>query len=1217
MITNLTGLAINILSSGEGKLPFGLESLRDHAVEWTVGLTLAMGALALVMWRRQGDSSPQQSDPPPPTLQEPPGWVVKRPAEVDHVVHGLIRGDGQAVGITTALQGAGGFGKTTLATVVCADPRIRRRFRGRVYQVTLGRDLVSPEAIASRVNDTIRIITGEDTNYSDPRLAGQHLGRLLHDRPRMLLLVDDVWNRDQVSPFLLGGPRCARLVTTRVSSALPGDATTIKVDQMSPEQARQVLVWSLPSLPHQTVEQLLAATGRWPLLLRLVNRVIANAVEENRDPARTAADILRLLSEGGPAEIDGLTDSWQELDLNIPEQRARAVRATIEASTKLLDNGGDQRLAELGIFVEDESIPIRAIAVLWERTSSLTRTESETLCRRMVQLALVRHASTDGTSFAIHDVVRDFLRAELGADKLEALNKTLVEAVAQRLPRVAAAAADSSSRIRIAWWELKREDRYLWDHLITHLVAAGRADEGEELAGNLVWAGQRLMRFGPAAPYSDLAAFDTPGSRLLRADLGRASHLLAPTDPPEAVIHILHSRLRDRSSWQAQVKQLDSVTVGPRLIHRWAMPDLPHPAMRRNLVDHDGAVLAVAMASDGAWLATSGEDAKVRLWDSATGQIRATLDGHTGPVRLIRLSADDKRVVTASGDDVRIWEASSGRMLMRLPVQGGVVNDLALAADGTWVVTAGSDPAARIWDTVSGRLIRKLPGHASTVTAVTMPPDNSWIATSSGCTVRIWDASTGQLSATCTGHRGEVTLLSASPDGRWLASAGKDEAARVWSSSDGSPLAVLHSGSGWLSAIAFGADSSWVATASKAFVHLWRLHTPDKPVVLDTSAGHVVGLRSSPTSRWLASAGSDATIRLWNTRSGRSIATLGGHADRLTALRVAPDASWLVSTSRDGTVRTWDVEAASEQVTRTGDNRLAHISAAADGSWIVATGGGDGARVWKVSDARKLRVIHHDPLKKVGSGAESTLNAIGVTGGFLATFGNDERIRIWDPFVESDVHELRLDENERAGRRVKAIASDPSGPWLVAHDSENNLRAWNLEHQQQIDGRILDKALTFKIGADRTAALAVRQGTLLIGEANGSVRTWELETDSVRWSTVGTGPVTAVEFLPEQGIIVTSSNAAAVVIWREGQPKPVTELATDGKVTGLVATLDCHHLVVTTARGSMEVFAVESWRRVTVMRIDGDLTCCTRIPGSNLIAVGGLRGLYMFELRTD
>lgn len=45
------------------------------------------------------------------------------------------------MGITAAVQGAGGFGKTIVAKVVAAGPRVLRHYRDRVYWVTLGRDV--------------------------------------------------------------------------------------------------------------------------------------------------------------------------------------------------------------------------------------------------------------------------------------------------------------------------------------------------------------------------------------------------------------------------------------------------------------------------------------------------------------------------------------------------------------------------------------------------------------------------------------------------------------------------------------------------------------------------------------------------------------------------------------------------------------------------------------------------------------------------------------------------------------------------------------------------------------------------------------------------------------------------------------------------------------------------------------------------------------------
>jgi hypothetical protein len=65
---------------------------------------------------------------PPPELQVP-DWVIGRPAELAQVVAALTSDQVGTVGITTALQGADGFGKTTLAQMVRADRRVTEAFR--------------------------------------------------------------------------------------------------------------------------------------------------------------------------------------------------------------------------------------------------------------------------------------------------------------------------------------------------------------------------------------------------------------------------------------------------------------------------------------------------------------------------------------------------------------------------------------------------------------------------------------------------------------------------------------------------------------------------------------------------------------------------------------------------------------------------------------------------------------------------------------------------------------------------------------------------------------------------------------------------------------------------------------------------------------------------------------------------------------------------------
>jgi hypothetical protein len=78
------------------------------------------------------------------------GWVDR--AELAELVSALAGGGSGPGALTMGLVGAGGFGKTTLAARACADRRVRRRFRGGIVWVTVGRDADRPGLQPVRTN---------------------------------------------------------------------------------------------------------------------------------------------------------------------------------------------------------------------------------------------------------------------------------------------------------------------------------------------------------------------------------------------------------------------------------------------------------------------------------------------------------------------------------------------------------------------------------------------------------------------------------------------------------------------------------------------------------------------------------------------------------------------------------------------------------------------------------------------------------------------------------------------------------------------------------------------------------------------------------------------------------------------------------------------------------------------------------------------------------
>ena len=1181
--------------------------------------------------------------PPVPTV---PTWVVDRPDEVAEVVAALLGDEVGTVGLTTGLHGAGGFGKTTLAEMVRADSRVRQQFRGGVYWVTVGRD-VRDAGLAARVNDLIKLVAGEDVAFSDPEAAGQMLGSLLDTGPLRLLILDDVREQEQLAPFTDGGRRCARLVTTRIPGLLDGRGMAVRVDQMSPEQARRVLTSGLPGLGPELADTLLAVTGRWPLLLRLVNKILANAARAGQDLSAAGTQLLDRLYAGGPAVVDKLSGTARDLDVGKPTERTKAVRATIEASTSLLDRQYAERFAELGIFAEDEAIPFGLAALLWRATAGLEELEAAQVWARLGELALVSPAGTEPSGVVLHDVIREFLRGDVGPQRLTALNSTLLDAVAADLPAAAPLGTIVSGAARVAWWELDGGERYLWEHLIEHLLDAGRHPGAEEIASDLRWVGAQVQHSGPAVAAADLSLVNTPRTRRLGAVLAPTAHLLVPTQPVRAVIDVLHSRVAGDPDWGAQVTALRDLCRPPRLVNRWPLPDLPDSALRRILTGHGGQVAAVVAAPDGSWLASADYNGTVRIWDAATGEARATLTGHHNTVKAV-VVAPDGSWLASGGDDgtVRIWDAATGEARATLTGHHSQVTAVAVAPDGSWLASSGYDGTARIWNAATWEERAALTGHSGPVSAVAVAPDGSWLASSGyDGTARIWDAATGDARATLTGyHSGSVSAVAVAPDGSWLATGGHGTA-RIWDAATGKERAALTGHIGSVHAIAVAPDGSWLATASDGTYHrraggpgvdsargavrIWDAATGQARAALTGHGGAVNAVAVAPDGSWLVSASQDETVRIWDAATGKERATLTGHSGTVNAVAVAPDGSWLATGGYDQTVRIWDAAAGQPRATPADpyNNWVRAVAVAPDSSWL-ATGGGDGTvRIWDAATGKERATLTGHRGQRATRNPQAhwpdipelllitgpvPVNAVAVApdGSWLASGGDDDAVRIWDAATGKE----RATLTGHSGT-VHAVAVAPDGSWL-ATAGDDAVRIWDAATGKE------RATLTGHSGTVHAVAVAP-DGSWLATAADDAVRIWDAATGKERATLTGhSGTVHAIAVAPDGSWLASGGYDQTVRIWDAATGKERATLTGHrGTVHAIAVAPDGSWLASVGDEGTMQIGEVRIWDAATgqaraLMRVDNMISACAWL-GTGGLAAGGAAGLYLFDFLSD
>lgn len=117
------------------------------------------------------------------------------------------------------------------------------------------------------------------------------------------------------------------------------------------------------------------------------------------------------------------------------------------------------------------------------------------------------------------------------------------------------------------------------------------------------------------------------------------------------------------------------------------------------LVGHTKTVLAAGFSPEGEYLATSGEDKTLRIWDTATGRNLHTIRVDS-PIHSLAWSPDGGRL--ALGDRAGcliIWEPTAGGAILSACGHAGTVTSIAWSPDQRTLLTGSTDTTARIWDT--------------------------------------------------------------------------------------------------------------------------------------------------------------------------------------------------------------------------------------------------------------------------------------------------------------------------------------------------------------------------------------------------------------------------------------------------------------------------------------------------------------------------------------
>jgi len=361
-----------------------------------------------------------------------------------------------------------------------------------------------------------------------------------------------------------------------------------------------------------------------------------------------------------------------------------------------------------------------------------------------------------------------------------------------------------------------------------------------------------------------------------------------------------------------------------------AKPDANALRLMLDTGGHSAVIKGMAFTPDGKFLVTAGEDKTIRIWDWRQGETVRIIRGEVGPgpdgkIYAMALSPDGRFLAVggylgayegtkgkpAPDEDchkIRLYDFATGEIKAILKGHTNVVNSLAFSPDSTKLVSGGFDTSAIVWDVASGAMQRVLLGHKAEVYAVAFSLDGRRVVSGSyDNTLKLWDAASGDLIADMTGHKDKVYRVAVNPVNGTILSGSNDHDIREWDGTTGAFRRVLAKAGNEIGSMAFSRDGKQLLIGTSGLSGPWPCHlfdpvTGKQRMIFKLHDNGVFAAAMSPDGKVAVTADFLGRINLWDPATGQQLQRPDGQALTLSGSG-AP--RWSVAFSPDGTKIAW------------------------------------------------------------------------------------------------------------------------------------------------------------------------------------------------------------------------------------------------------------------------------------------------------------------------
>jgi len=212
-------------------------------------------------------------------------------------------------------------------------------------------------------------------------------------------------------------------------------------------------------------------------------------------------------------------------------------------------------------------------------------------------------------------------------------------------------------------------------------------------------------------------------------------------------------------------------------------------AVRHQLAGHRMGAMRVAWSPDGLWLASGGQDGKIKLWHSQSGELAHEFAGGGAWVEHLEWARAGNLLLSAAGKKLRVWNVA-GEMQFEFAAHESTIAGLSLRADGKGFATVcyGKIRCFRFGETSPYETL----DWRSSLISLAWSPNGRFIATGTQeNTVQFFRLpARGEEPLCMSGYPAKVKQLAWDRSARFLATSGS-EVVTVWDVSGDGPAGKI------------------------------------------------------------------------------------------------------------------------------------------------------------------------------------------------------------------------------------------------------------------------------------------------------------------------------------------------------------------------------------------------------------------------------------------